>query len=89
MPRPSLRSKKQKRKQLKTPGNKNTTHYWRKKPKRATCILCKQPLVSIPRLRPSKMKKINRVERRANRIESGRYCAKCLKSVIEEKVRNV
>ena len=88
MPRPGLRSKKQKRKKLKTPGSKNTTHYWRRKPKRASCLQCKRPLESVPRLRPTKMKKTYRTARRANRVESGRYCAKCLKFLIEEKVRN-
>ena len=88
MPRPGLRSKKQKRKQVRTPGNRSSIHYWRRKPKRASCFICKRPLESVPKLRPSKMKKTNRAARRANRIESGRYCAKCLQSLIEEKVRN-
>ena len=88
MPRPGLRSKKQKRKKVKTPGSKNKTHYWRRKPRRASCLICKRPLESVPRLRPAKMKKTDRTARRANRIESGRYCGKCLQNLIKEKVRN-
>ncbi len=88
MPRPGLRSKAQKRKKLKTPGNRNTTHYWRRKPKRARCALCKRPLQSLPRLRPAKMKKTMKTARRANRLESARYCAKCLQTLIQEKVMN-
>ncbi len=88
MPKPGLRSKAQKRHKLKTPGGQNVTHYWRKKPKRVHCAICKKPLQSIPRLRPAKMTKTNKTSRRANRPESGRYCANCLKNLIKESVRN-
>ena len=88
MPRPGLRSKAQKRHSLRTPGNKNVTHYWRKKPKKSHCALCKRPLQAIPKLRPSEMKKTNKTARRANRLESGRYCTKCLQSLIKETVYN-
>ncbi|MHA1985003.1 MAG: 50S ribosomal protein L34e [Promethearchaeota archaeon] len=88
MPRPGLRSKSQARKKLRTPGNKIVTHYWRRKPKKAHCAICKKPIQSIPRLRSSKMKKTDNVSRRANRIESGRYCAKCLQTIIKESVWN-
>ena len=81
MPRPGLRSKAQKRKKVRTPGNRNISHYWRKKPKKAHCAICKKPLQSIPRLRPSKMRKTPKISRRANRLESGRYCAKCLQTL--------
>jgi large subunit ribosomal protein L34e len=89
MPRPGLRSKSQKRKDVRTPGNKNVAHYSRKKPKRAHCAICKRPLQSVPRLRPLEMKNTNRTARRANRPESARYCAKCLQAIIQEKVRNL
>lgn len=88
MPRPGLRSKAQKRKKVVTPGNRNTTHYWRKTPSRAQCAICKKPLQSIPRLRPAKMSKIKKTSRVANRVESGRYCSICLKKLIIESVRN-
>ncbi len=86
MPRPGLRSKAQARKKIKTPGNINNTHYSRKKPKKSHCAICKRPLISVPRLRPAKMKKTKKSDRRANRIESGRYCAKCLQTIIKESV---
>ncbi|NVM38441.1 MAG: 50S ribosomal protein L34e, partial [Candidatus Lokiarchaeota archaeon] len=50
---------------MSTPGNKNVTHYWRRKPKRANCVICKRPLQSVPRLRPSKMVKTQKTARRA------------------------
>ncbi|MFX1323679.1 MAG: 50S ribosomal protein L34e [Promethearchaeota archaeon] len=86
MPRPGLRSKAQARKKLRTPGNKNVTHYWRKKPKKAHCAICRKPLQSIPRLRPSEMRKTAKTARRANRLESGRYCAKCLQNLMKETI---
>ncbi|MFX0080312.1 MAG: 50S ribosomal protein L34e [Candidatus Hodarchaeota archaeon] len=88
MPRPGLRSKAQGRKKVRTPGNRNVSHYWRRKPKRAHCAICKRPIQSIPRLRPSEMRKTNKTSRRANRMESGRYCAKCLQTMIKETVRS-
>ncbi|MFX1275530.1 MAG: 50S ribosomal protein L34e [Promethearchaeota archaeon] len=88
MPRPGLRSKAQKRHALRTPGNQNVTHYWRKIPKKSHCALCKKQLQSIPNLRPTKMKKTKNTARRANRLESGRYCAKCLQILIKETVYN-
>ncbi len=88
MVKPGLRSKAQKRKKLRTPGNRNTTHYWRKPPSRAQCAICKKPLQSIPRLRPAKMTKTNKTSRVANRVESGRYCTICLKKLIIDAVRN-
>ncbi len=88
MPRPGLRSRSQKRKMVKTPGNVNVMHYWRRKPQKAQCAVCKKPLQSIPRLRPAKMKKSDHTSRRANRLESGRYCAKCLQALINESVMN-
>jgi ribosomal protein L34E len=86
LPRPGLRSKAQARKTVRTPGNNNVIHYWRRKPSYPQCALCKKPLQSVPKLRPFKMKKTNNVARRANRIESGRYCSKCLQTIIKESI---
>ncbi|MFX1393793.1 MAG: 50S ribosomal protein L34e [Promethearchaeota archaeon] len=88
MPRPGLRSRAQARKKLRTPGNRNITHYSRKKPKSSHCAICKKPLPSIPKLRPSKMKKTDHIARRPNRLESGRYCGKCLQILIKQAVWN-
>ncbi|KKK45393.1 MAG: Ribosomal protein L34e [Candidatus Lokiarchaeum sp. GC14_75] len=86
MPRPGLRSKAQARKKLSTPGNRKVSHYWRRKPKKSHCAICKRPLQSIPRLRPVEMKKTNKTARRANRLESGRYCSKCLQTLFREHI---
>ncbi|TFG20136.1 MAG: 50S ribosomal protein L34e [Promethearchaeota archaeon] len=86
MPRPGLRSKAQKRKTVKTPGNRMTTHYWRKTPTKAQCSICKRPLQAVPHLRKAEMQKTNKIHRKANRLESGRYCAKCLHELIRDAV---
>ena len=86
LPRPGLRSKAQARKTLRTPGNYEVIHYWRRKPSKAQCAICKKPIQSVPKLRPYRMKKTNKVTRRANRIESGRYCAKCLQTFIKDSI---
>jgi large subunit ribosomal protein L34e len=88
MPRPSLRTHSQARKNLKTPGNKNTIHYTRRKPKISHCAICKNPLPSVPRLRPAKVRKTRKVDRRPNRLESGRYCTRCLKNLLRESIWN-
>ncbi|MFX0073508.1 MAG: 50S ribosomal protein L34e [Candidatus Hermodarchaeota archaeon] len=88
MPRPGLRSHAQARKKFRTPGNKNVNHYKRRKPKISHCAICKRPLYSIPRARPSKMRNTAKSKRKANRLESGRYCASCLKNLISEKVKS-
>ena len=88
MPRPSLRSKAQKRHNLKTPGHQNVVHYWRKKPSNVHCAICKKPIKTIPRKRPARMKKTGISSRRPSRLESGRYCAKCLQILIKEAVWN-
>jgi large subunit ribosomal protein L34e len=88
MPRPGLRSHSQARKHIRTPGNKNTTHYSRRKPKKSHCAICKKPLSSIPRLRPAKLRKTNKATRRPNRLASGRYCGNCLKNLIRESIWN-
>ncbi len=87
MPRPGLRSRAQARKVLRTPGGRDVTHYWRRKPKSAHCSLCKKPLQAIPRLRNNEMKKTPHTNRRANRMESGRYCSNCLRMLLKESVR--
>jgi len=88
MPRPGLRSHSQARKSIRTPGSINKIHYTRRKPKKSHCAICKKPLPSIPRDRPAKIRKTNISTRRPNRIESGRYCAICLKNLIRESIWN-
>lgn len=88
MPRPGLRSRAQARKTIRTPGNRSKIHYSRRKPKKSHCAICKKPLISVPTLRPAKMKKTKKSDRKANRLESGRYCSKCLQILIKEAVRN-
>ena len=88
MPRPGLRSHSQARKTIRTPGNANKIHYSRRKPKKSHCAICKNPISSIPRLRPAKLRNTNKTSRRPNRLESGRYCTTCLRNLIRESIWN-
>ncbi|MFX1237719.1 MAG: 50S ribosomal protein L34e [Promethearchaeota archaeon] len=88
MPRPGLRSKAQKRHAIRTPGNKNVTHYWRKKPHKSQCAICKKPLQAIPQLRPAELKKTKLTARKPNRLEGGKYCSKCLQRQIRNAIYN-
>lgn len=86
MVKPGYRSHSLARHKKVTPGNKNVIHYERRKPKVAHCMKCKKPLQGIPRVRPSKMKKIPRTSRKASRPYSGKFCAICLKELIQEAI---
>ncbi len=86
MVKPGYRSHSQARYKKTTPGNRNVIHYKRRKPKKAHCMICKKPLQGIPRLRPSAMKKVPKTSRKVTRPYSGKFCATCLKQLIQEEI---
>jgi len=86
MVKPAYRSHSLARHKKTTPGNKNVIHYSRRKPKKAHCMLCKRPLQGIPRVRPSQMKKIPKTSRKTTRPYSGKFCASCLQSLIQDSI---
>ena len=72
---------------VKTPGSKTTLHYRKRKPSKAKCADCKQPLAGVPRLLPSKMKNLPKTSKRPERPYGGKLCSKCTRSTIKENVR--
>ncbi len=56
-----------------------TTHYKRRKPKKAHCSKCKKPLGGIPRNIPYKIKQLPKSQRRPKRMYAGVLCPECLK----------
>ena len=84
MVRPGLRSRSMKRKKVKKPGGNYVMHYWRPKPSKAVCAVCKKPLRGVPTLRPAKFKNIPKTKRRPNRPYGGTLCHKCLSSLYKE-----
>lgn len=72
---------------MRTPGNRLVTHYSRKKPSVARCARCGKPLHGVPRLRPSKVKKLPKSKRKPERPYGGNLCSKCMREVFREKAR--
>lgn len=87
MPRPGLRTRTVKRRNLKTPGSRRVVHYSRlSKPGEARCSACGAILPGVPRLKPSKMSNVSRSSRRPNRPYGGYLCSACLSSKIRAHV---
>jgi large subunit ribosomal protein L34e len=87
MPRPSLRTRTVKRKNLRTPGSRSVIHYdGISRPGDARCSACGAILSGVPRLNPSEMANASRSSKRPNRPYGGYLCAACLASKIRAKV---
>ncbi|WXG42844.1 MAG: 50S ribosomal protein L34e [Promethearchaeati archaeon SRVP18_Atabeyarchaeia-1] len=87
MPRPSLRTRTIKRRNLRTPGSRSVVHYDRLlKPSDARCSSCGAILPGVPRLPPSKMANIGKSRKRPNRPYGGQLCSKCLSSKVRAQV---
>jgi large subunit ribosomal protein L34e len=87
MPRPSLRTRTVKRRNLRTPGSRSVIHYNRdSRPSDARCSACGAILAGVPRLKPSKMANVSRSSKRPSRPYGGYLCPTCLASRIRAKV---
>ena len=72
-----------------TPSGKIAFHNRKERPTPVKCANCKSPLHGIPRLIPSKMKKLSVSERRPERPYGGYLCSNCSREVFREKIRSV
>jgi large subunit ribosomal protein L34e len=87
VPRPSLRTRTVKRKNLRTPGARNIVHYDKiSRPGDSRCSACGAVLSGVPRLTPSKMSDLAKSSKRPNRPYGGYLCPNCLASRIRAKV---
>lgn len=75
-----------KRKAVKTPGNRLTYTYRKKKVTQATCTNCKAKLGGVPRLRANEMNKLPKTKKRPERSYGGTLCHKCLEQAIKSKI---
>lgn len=66
----------------KTPGGRNKISYEKRKPQVAKCADCGKGLIGIPRLRPKKMQKLAKTEKRPERPYGGYYCSACARRKI-------
>ena len=78
-----------KRVKKRTPSGRIVIRLKKKKPKKAKCAICKKPLHGVPRLIPSKMKKLAKTKKRPERLYGGYLCSRCLKDFLKGKIRKV
>ena len=83
------RSKGRRRVKVKVPSGRVVIRYEQRKPNVAKCARCGKPLHGVPRLIPSKLRKLPKTKRRPERPYGGYLCSKCMKEVIKEKVRKL
>jgi large subunit ribosomal protein L34e len=87
MPRPALRTRTIKRRNIRTPGSRNVVHYDRLvKPGEARCSACGAILPGVPRLPPSRMANTAMSKKKPNRPYGGQLCSRCLSSKIRAQV---
>lgn len=69
-----------------TPGGKVKIVKRRKKPTVARCAICGAPLHGIPRLEPSKLRKLPKSRRKVNRPYGGYLCSRCMRELFKKEV---
>jgi large subunit ribosomal protein L34e len=84
--RPALRSRSLRRIYRRTPGGRLVVHYEKRKPNPARCAKCGKPLNGVPRLRPSRLRKLSKTAKRPERPYGGVYCASCLAELLREAI---
>ncbi|QOR94750.1 50S ribosomal protein L34e [Thermosphaera chiliense] len=87
MPRPMLRTRSWRRVSVRTPSGRVVVHYEKRRPGVAKCSVCGKPLNGVPSLRPSKMSKLAKTEKRPERMYGGVVCPDCLARGLREAVR--
>lgn len=87
MPRPSTRTKRMKRQDLRLPGGLFETHYREEKPCVPRCGRCGRNLSGIPRLIPSELRKLSATQRTIDRMYGGQLCHGCLRDLLKQTVR--
>lgn len=87
MPRPALRTRSRKRVSKALPGGRTSMQFNREIPVKTRCSVCGNLLAGIPRLVPSKARKLNRTRRRVSRVYGGQFCPNCLKTALKRAAR--
>ncbi|MEM3703951.1 MAG: 50S ribosomal protein L34e [Candidatus Bathyarchaeia archaeon] len=87
MTKPAMRTRSRKRVYKALPGGRIGIHFKREVQAHSHCSLCGKPLTGIPRLPPSKIRKLNRTKRSISRVYGGLLCHNCLKTALKKAVR--
>ncbi len=75
------------RKKVKTPGGRLTTHYLKRKPNKAHCADCGTVLSGVPRERPYVMRNLAKTQKRPERPFGGVLCSRCSRELIKKQAR--
>ena len=84
-----LRSRTFRRVFVRTPGNRVTMHYRRRKPNFAQCRDCGARLKGVPRGLPFELKNMPKTAKRPERPFGGILCSSCSRKVIVANARNL
>ena len=87
MPAPRYRTRLLKKRRMKLPGGRTTTHYKKKKVRKSKCAVCGKLLSGVPRLSPSEMRKLPKTQRRPERPYGGYLCSQCLQELTKQAAR--
>jgi large subunit ribosomal protein L34e len=88
MPRPALRTRSRKRQNVRLPGGRSTIHYKKEKTNPPICSRCDAQILGVPRLSPSKLRKLPINRKRPERIYGGDLCPKCLRDLLKQATRS-
>lgn len=86
MVRPKLRTRSYRRVKVRTPGGEVALHFEKRKPGKAVCSRCGNPLGGVPHQRPSKLRGLSKSKKRPNRPYGGVLCSTCLAELISAAV---
>ncbi|MEM4717880.1 MAG: 50S ribosomal protein L34e [Desulfurococcaceae archaeon] len=89
MPRPMYRTRSWRRIVRRIPSGEVVVKYEKRKPGRAKCAICGADLNGVPILRPSKLVKLAKSEKRPQRPYGGYLCPNCLSRGIREAIRSM
>lgn len=78
-----------KRVKRRSPSGKIKFHLRKERPQKVKCANCKMPLHGVPRLIPSKLRKLSKSDRRPERPYGGYLCSNCSREALREKARGV
>ena len=87
MPEPRYRSRSKRRKKIVTPSGNNKIHYSTRKHNIASCALCQRQLHGVPRASKVISKRLNKVQKRPDRMYGGYICPQCLKNQLKKSAR--
>ena len=87
MPAPRYRTRLIKKRKMKLPGGRTTTHYKKKKVKKSKCANCGRLLSGVPRLSAAEIRKLPKTQRRPERPYGGHLCPQCLQELTKQAAR--